>query len=108
MADEAQLTRYLVFETDAEGVELRRVGEQNARGSDDALRKFFAEPPIDRDGFYVAVSENSFKLRHVHAKVRTTIGEAAFPPADSTPPAPPDEEGDPADPELPESLTGEA
>lgn len=76
--NEPLLTRYLIYETeDVDGETLKRVGEALAKGSDDALRKWFADPPIDRAGFYVAISENARRIRRVQAKVKTTIGEAA-------------------------------
>jgi hypothetical protein len=74
------LTRYLIFETDAEGVNLTRIGEELAKGSEEALRKHFAAPLAENDGHYVAVSENHFKLRTAKATVKTTIGQAEWPP----------------------------
>jgi hypothetical protein len=73
MADEKLLTRYLIFETDEDAVVFTRVGEQLAGGSEEAIRKFQADPPVDREGFLVAVSENSFKLRKAKATVRTSL-----------------------------------
>lgn len=74
------LTRYIILTTDTAALTFTRVGAQDARGSDEALRKFFADPLADNDGFYVAVSENHFKLREVAAKVRTTLADRVLPP----------------------------
>jgi hypothetical protein len=71
-----KLTRYLIFESEDSGVMWKRVGDQEARSSDDALRKFFKEPLTDREGTFVAVSENAFKPRKVEARVRTSISSA--------------------------------
>lgn len=75
MAEEKLLTRYIIFETDAAAVVFTRIGEQLANGSEEAIRKHFGDPPGDREGLVVAVSENSFKLRPVKAQVKTTISE---------------------------------
>lgn len=79
MPDEKLLTRYLIFETDEAAVTFTRIGEQLAGGSEEALRKFCADPPVDREGLLVAVSENSFKLRAAKATVKTSISEAELP-----------------------------
>lgn len=73
------LTRYLIFEVKDEGVSLTRIGSELAKGSEEALRKHFAEPLRENDGFYVAVSENHFKLRTAKATVKTTIAQADWP-----------------------------
>jgi hypothetical protein len=75
MTEEKLLTRYILFETDALAVTFTRIGEQLANGSEEAIRKHFGDPPGDREGLVVAVSENSFKLRPVRAQVKTTISE---------------------------------
>jgi hypothetical protein len=80
MTDQQKLlTKYLIFETDEVASVFTRVGEQLAGGSEEAIRKFYANPPTDRAGFVVAVSENSFKLRNAKATVKTSIAEVPMP-----------------------------
>jgi hypothetical protein len=76
---EKLLTRYLIFETDENAVTFTRVGEQLANGAEEALRKHYGSPPSDREGFNVAVSENSFKLRKARARVTTSLEDVELP-----------------------------
>lgn len=77
---EQLLTRYHIFTTDEHAIVLNRIGQQDATGSDAALRKFFSEPLRDNDGFYIAISENSLKLRKAVAQVKTTLSNLDLPP----------------------------
>jgi len=82
---EKLLTRYLIFETDADAITFTRVGEQLANGAEEALRKYYADPPQDREGFSVAVSENAFKLRQARARVTTSLTDVELAPVGSAP-----------------------
>jgi hypothetical protein len=77
--NERTYTRYLIFETNEAGTVFTRVGSQLAGGAEEALRKFYADPPADGEGFNVAVSENSFKLRKAKARVTTSLEEIELP-----------------------------
>ena len=77
--NEKLLTRYLILSTDEAAVAFTRIGEVLASGSEDAIRKFQSDPPVEREGFLVAVSENSFKLRRTRAKVTTSLTDVEIP-----------------------------
>ena len=80
MADQKEqtYTRYLVLRSTDEGKTAEILGHADAQSSEQALRKWFADPPRDEDtgAWYAAVSENSLKWRQVAATVKTTIREA--------------------------------
>lgn len=77
-------TLYLIFEAvnddkdDSTAFVWRAVGDVRAHSSDAALRAYFANPPIERSGLYVAVSARSFQPKRVGTKVQTTISESEF------------------------------
>lgn len=75
-AEEAKTTRFLIYEADdEEGLGLRLAGAQQAKGADEALRAFYAEPP-DEKTYAAAVSENQFRIRPIKAREpKVTIGE---------------------------------
>lgn len=76
------LTRYFIYEDVPDnpdeptpsGALLQLVGEELAKSSQDALRAHFAKPP-DREGVFVAISENARRLRTVKTTVKATISE---------------------------------
>lgn len=78
---EAKLTRYLIYETDEIGVLLKFVGDQDATSSDQAYRLFSARLPADREGHWIAVSENACKIRErkIEKSVKATVREIGPP-----------------------------
>jgi hypothetical protein len=81
---EQLLTRYFIYTTTDDGESLHLIGEQLATGSDVALRKHFAEPPTGAaEGHYVAISENSRRIRIVTATVKTSIADVKTEPPDT-------------------------
>lgn len=74
---EQTFTRYHILRSEDEGLTAAFVGEVLASSSDQALRKFFSEPPREEDGdaWYAATSENAVRWRQVAAKVTTRFSE---------------------------------
>ena len=73
---EQKESRYGIYRTADEGAHLERLGAVLATSSDQALRKFFAEPHQVADGpecLYVAVSENACRLRAVRAETQVRM-----------------------------------
>ncbi len=80
MAEKQQaLTRYNILTSGDEGRTAELLGDALATSSEQALRKWFAEPPRDEQGdaWFAAVSQNAMRWRQVAAKttVKTTISE---------------------------------
>ncbi len=73
---EPLLTRYRIFKTEDGGLTLEYLGYQDAKNSDDALRKFF---PADTVGHYAATSENHFKLKNLIERAGPVVASDPLP-----------------------------
>ncbi len=71
------LTQYIIRRSETEGQTADVIGEVLAKSADEALRKFFADPPRDEDSaaWYAATSVNHLRWRQVAAKVTTKFTE---------------------------------
>lgn len=80
-AKEAKLTRYLVYETTDTGRHLELVAEKMADSAATALRLYFADLPVERAGYFTAVSENAIRIRSraVKTEVSTTVTDMGSP-----------------------------
>lgn len=78
MSKEQNTTKYVILTSTDEGATTTKLGEVQATSSQEALRKFFAEPPRDEASlnWFAAVSENSMRWRQVAAQSRISIREA--------------------------------
>lgn len=81
MADtprEVNLTRYLIYKTEDEGVTLNLVGAELSTSSDDARRLFFArDENAKAEGHFTAISVNAARIkpRVIERTVKAKEGE---------------------------------